>query len=70
MNDRNNGATAGSGIGFFGLLTLIFIVLKLTGVISWSWILVLAPIWMSFLISIVIIIVALLVLWRIDKKKL
>lgn len=25
------------GIGFFGLLTLIFITLKLCGVIHWSW---------------------------------
>ena len=37
MNEnRNNSGTAG-GIGFCGLLTIAFIILKLTGVISWSW---------------------------------
>lgn len=34
-----------SGIGFFGLLTIVFIVLKLTNVIAWSWWWVLAPLW-------------------------
>lgn len=43
MNEnRNNGSTAG-GIGFCGLLTIAFIVLKLTGFIDWSWLWVLAP---------------------------
>lgn len=41
-----------SGIGFVGLLTIAFIVLKLTGVIAWSWLWVLAPIWISFGIGI------------------
>lgn len=30
-------------VGFLGLLTLIFITLKLTGTIAWSWWLVLLP---------------------------
>jgi hypothetical protein len=34
------------GIGFFGLLTLLFIALKLTHVVAWSWLWVLAPIWL------------------------
>ena len=33
------------GIGFGGLLTIVFIVLKLTNIISWSWWWVLAPTW-------------------------
>ncbi len=33
----------GGGIGFLGLLTIAFIVLKLTGYIDWSWWLVLLP---------------------------
>ena len=32
-------------IGFFGLLFLIFLVLKLTGYIAWSWWLVASPLW-------------------------
>ena len=36
MNNERNNTTAG-GIGFCGLLAVAFIVLKLTGVINWSW---------------------------------
>lgn len=35
-------------IGFGNLLVLLFITLKLTGVISWNWLWVLAPLWMPF----------------------
>ena len=48
INDNRNREyeNAGKGgIGFFGLLGIVFIVLKLVGVINWSWIWVLAPIW-------------------------
>lgn len=37
--------TSGNGIGLPGLLQLAFIVLKLCGVINWSWFWVLAPFW-------------------------
>ena len=40
--------TTSSGIGFFGLLTIVFIVLKLTNYINWSWWWVLAPLWGPF----------------------
>lgn len=43
-NTSSNGKSG--GIGFMGLLTLLFIALKLTGFITWSWWWVLAPIWM------------------------
>jgi hypothetical protein len=43
-----------SGIGFTGLLTIVFIVLKLVGVISWSWVWVLSPLWISFALAFVI----------------
>lgn len=45
-----------SGIGFFGLLTIAFIVLKLIGIISWSWVLVLSPLWISILFICVIMV--------------
>lgn len=35
----------GAGIGFGGLLAIVFIALRLCGVITWSWLWVLAPIW-------------------------
>ena len=45
-----------NGIGFTGLLTVVFITLKLCHVIDWSWWWVLAPIWIS--ISLVLIVLA------------
>ena len=50
-----------SGIGFSGLLTLIFIALKLTNVIDWSWWWVLSPIWISFALILGILLIGLLV---------
>lgn len=42
-------ASANSGgIGFAGLLTVLFIGLKLTGFITWSWLWVLSPLWIAF----------------------
>lgn len=60
--------TSSGGIGFAGLLTIVFITLKLTGVIAWSWLWVLSPLWISFLIALLILggilSVALVVAWR------
>ena len=53
-------STTSSGIGFTGLLTIVFITLKLLKVISWSWLWVLSPIWIS--VGIVILIVLFLFL--------
>ena len=46
--------TAGSGIGFFGLLTIVFITLKLIGYITWSWFWVLSPVLIPIIIICVI----------------
>ena len=51
-----------AGVGFAGLLAIAFIVLKLTGVITWSWLWVLSPIWISFALFIVILLVVAVVL--------
>lgn len=48
------------GIGFFGLLTIVFIVLKLTEVIAWSWLWVLSPLWIPFAIGLVLGIIVLI----------
>lgn len=58
--DNNNGN--GGGIGFCSLLTIVFIVLKLVGVINWSWIWVLAPTWVPLATVIMLIIGAKVVL--------
>ena len=46
------------GIGFCGLLTLIFITLKLCDVITWSWWWVLSPIWIPTAIILSILLIA------------
>ena len=46
-----------TGLGFLDLLCLIFIVLKLCGVIKWSWIWVLSPLWIGLIIVILCVIV-------------
>lgn len=58
MKSSNNG-----GIGFIGLLTIVFIVLKLCNVINWSWWWVLSPLWISLILSIIILIIIYLI-WR------
>jgi hypothetical protein len=59
MSENN---TSSGGIGFVGILTILFIALKLTGYISWSWLLVLSPLLISagigVLVAIVIFIIA------------
>lgn len=56
MNDNH----ISDGIGFTDLLTVAFIVLKLCGVIAWSWWWVLSPLWISVILGLVLIIIALL----------
>lgn len=55
MSSNNQIQHNASGIGFTGLLALAFIVLKLTGAITWSWIWVLSPIWISFALFIILV---------------
>jgi hypothetical protein len=47
---QGNNNTSGGGIGFLGALTILFIALKLLGYITWSWWLVLAPLWVPVLL--------------------
>jgi len=53
------------GIGFVGLLTIVFIVLKLLNKIDWSWWWVVSPIWITF--CFVFILVFLAVLFKTHK---
>lgn len=49
-NNNSNSGGVRSGIGFWGLLQLALIVLKLCKVITWSWWLVLIPLWIEILL--------------------
>ena len=53
--------SSSKGMGIIGVLQIIFIVLKLIGVIGWSWWLVLIPLWIDiacFIIGIIIVLVS------------
>lgn len=61
MSTTNVSSSSSSGVGFAGLLTIAFIVLKLTHVINWSWVWVLSPLWISFAIGIFFLAIILLI---------
>jgi hypothetical protein len=62
MSDSNS---SGDGVGFVGLLTILFIGLKLTNYIGWSWWWVLSPIWIS---AIVVVVLLVFVFWLEIRK--
>jgi hypothetical protein len=51
----SNNNTSNGGIGVFGLLGIAFVILKLTGVINWSWLWVTAPFWGGFVLLFLLI---------------
>lgn len=55
MSDKSS--SSGGGIGFTGLLTLLFIGLKLGHVIDWPWLWVLSPLWIGLALVVVILVV-------------
>lgn len=57
-NNSGSPVVVNGGVGFGGLLTIVFIVLKLVGVISWSWLWVLSPIWIPIGIGLILYIIA------------
>lgn len=66
----NDTSSSSSGIGFCGLLTIIFITLKLLGITSvanWSWIWVLSPLWIGFSVTITVLLVIFLIAYLVSK---
>lgn len=60
MSSENNG----SGIGFLGVLQIVFIVLKLCNVLQWSWWMVFIPAYISAGLTIILIMIAIISNWR------
>ena len=48
---NNNHST---GLGLAGVLTVVFVVLKLIGTIDWSWLWVLSPMWINALLAMIV----------------
>ena len=58
--DGQEVSQSGGGIGFCGLLTIVFIILKLCNVISWSWLWVLSPLWIPIVLTLAILLIILI----------
>lgn len=58
------------GISFFGLLAIVFITLKLTNVIAWSWWWVLLPLWgpVAFMLSLGVLVLIVLGILKLVRK--
>jgi hypothetical protein len=67
---NTSSSSSSGGIGFTGLLTIAFIVLKLLHKIGWSWAWVLSPLWISAGLALVVLVmigIALGIAWLIRR---
>ena len=60
MAKSNSVAASSGGIGLGGALFILFLALKLTGHITWSWWWVFAPLWIPVAIVLIIILLVFL----------
>ena len=63
--------SSGSTIGFIGLLTIILVILKALGYLTWSWWLVFTPLVVSFVFGVLLVVGVLVVALKVanDEKK-
>ena len=67
MNNKNNVSSGGPGLA--SVLTIVFVVLKLVGVIDWKWIWVLCPLWINLILTAIVIIGVAIYMAYDDKKR-
>jgi len=68
MSKEKNTTVVNGGIGFSGLLTIVFIVLKLLNVIQWSWWWVLSPLWIPLALVLAIYAIFFLIAYIVHLK--
>ena len=68
--DKSTNISTNGGIGFLGALTILFIALKLTHAIDWSWWWVLSPIWIpvAVVLGIIAIVAIVMLIVKVVKK--
>ena len=64
----DNSSSASGGIGFFGLLAIVFIALKILGKITWSWWWVLAPVWIPASVGVAILAIIAIIMISFKKR--
>ena len=57
--ENNNTSRGGVSIGT--VVLIIFIILKLCGVINWSWFWVLSPLWIGLILTVILVIIAVII---------
>ena len=62
-------SNSSGGVGFMGLLTIVFITLKLIGKIDWSWWWVLSPIWITCSVTALIVLTVFIIPRQIKKRR-
>lgn len=67
MDNKKIGNSTVGGLGFAEVLTVIFIVLKLCKVINWSWIWVLSPLWIGFILGALIILITYIFIYFLNR---
>ena len=67
---REHKGNSAGGIGVTGLLGVAFIVLKLVGIINWSWLWVLSPFWISFGLALLTLVgYVLFAIWKVWREE-
>ena len=71
MSDSNNNrsSAAGGGLSILGVVEIVFIILKLLGVINWSWWIVLIPLWIDLGITLLVILFIIVAIIMANKRK-
>ena len=66
--EMNKKATpAVGGLGLADVLGVVFVVLKLVGVINWSWVWVLAPFWIQIVLVLIVALIMFIVVIVVSK---
>lgn len=71
MSDKhgNNTGVAVPFVLLSGMVTALFVVLKVFGIITWSWWWVLSPVWLPVIIFIAAVIIGLVIMMIKEKRK-
>ena len=65
----NKTSSGSGGMGFFSVLLIVFITLKLCKVIDWSWWIVLSPLWVSLTIATILLMFYAFVCYMAEREK-
>lgn len=69
-NSNNNRSSAtGGGLSILGVVEIVFIILKLLGIINWSWWIVLIPLWIDLGITLLVILFIIVAIIMANKRK-